>query len=99
MFSPVLSPTKEAEAQELADRAQQAVADEILQIARLLVSKETPQLFGQTEFDVRDLVLRIGAKVVELHLAKKKTATRGAVSSARTASKRRSSRTTGPRRP
>jgi hypothetical protein len=94
-----LSATQEAEAQALAARVQEAMAEEVLEIARLLVSRDTAQLFGPTEFEVRDRVLRVGAQAYEALLAEKKTATRAPASSARTAGRRPSSRGTGPRRP
>jgi hypothetical protein len=93
-----LSAEKEAEAQELLARIQTATQQDLLQLARLLVSTEPRTLFGPTEFAVRDLVLGVGAKAFELHLAEKKTATREPASSARTASKRPSSRVTGRKR-
>jgi hypothetical protein len=43
-------------------------------LARLLVSKKDHELFGATEFEVRDRVLRIGAQAYEEHLRGKKTA-------------------------
>jgi hypothetical protein len=69
-----LTPEQEAEAQELAAKIRQAVDKELTALARLMVSKSERDLFGQTEFQVRDLVLRIGAKVYEEHLREKKTA-------------------------
>ena len=66
-----LTPQQEAEAQELAARVRQAVDAEVLRLARLVVSKAPEDLFGQTEFDLRDLLLRVGAKVYELYLAEK----------------------------
>jgi hypothetical protein len=89
---------QEAEAQELTARIRATLDGEAEQIARLLVSKDTRDLFGQTEFDLREQLLRLGAKAYELYLAEKKTATWAAASSARTASKRPSSKATGPRR-
>jgi hypothetical protein len=41
-----------------------------------MVSKSDRELFGLTEFQVRDIVLRIGAKVYQEHLREKKTATK-----------------------
>lgn len=72
-----LTPEQEVEAQQLAAKIRQAIEKEVSQLARLMVSKPERELFGQTEFQVRDLVLRIGAKVYEEHLRKKKTATEG----------------------
>ncbi len=71
-----LTQAEETEAQQLVQRIHQAVDSEITELAKLLLSKPTKELFGQTEFQVRDLVLRIGAKVYEEHLREKKTATK-----------------------
>jgi hypothetical protein len=70
-----LSSEQEAEAQALALRLRELAADELLQMARLLVSKPDREIFGDTEFQLRDIVLRVGAKVLEEHLRQKKTAT------------------------
>lgn len=67
-----LTPEQEAEAQQLEAKLRQAIAKEVSQLARLLVSKSDRELFGQTEFQVRDVVLRIGAKVYEEHWREKK---------------------------
>ena len=74
-----LCPEKETEAQALADRIRELADDEILQMARLLVSKPEREIFGDTEFELRDIVLRVGAKAIEEHLREKKTATKDAV--------------------
>jgi parvulin-like peptidyl-prolyl isomerase len=74
-----LTAEQEAEAEVLAERIRQATADDFLQLARLLVGKPTREIFGQTEFQVRDILLRAGAKVYTEYLAEKKTATKGAV--------------------
>jgi hypothetical protein len=71
------SPEREAEAQQLAQAIRQATADEVLDIARALVATEEATLFGDTEFQVRDLVHKIGAKAYQAYLAQKKTATAG----------------------
>lgn len=71
-----LNATQENEAQQLAQAFAQAASDDFLQLARLLVaSGQAP--FGQTEFAVRDILLRTGAKVYEQYLTQKKTATKG----------------------
>lgn len=70
--SPVLSPEQEAEAQSLAQRIRELSEEEFLLIARLLVSKSEPDLFGDAEFQVRDILLRAGAKAFEEHLRQKK---------------------------
>jgi len=67
-----LSPELEAQAQELVARLRPQAESDLLALARLLVSKQERELFGETEFEVRSLVHRIGAKAYETHLAKKK---------------------------
>jgi hypothetical protein len=84
MSSP-LTPEQEAEAQQLAEAIRHAAADELLQIARTVVAAGDRRLFGQTEFEVRDRLLRIGARVYAAHLEKKKAATPGPASPAPTA--------------
>jgi hypothetical protein len=77
-----LSAEKEAEAQVLAQRIREVADEEILQIARLLLDQSDAEIFGDTEFALRDLVLKLGAKALEEHLRQKKTATRAAASTA-----------------
>ena len=71
MPSHTLTQEQEQEAQELARRIEAATRDDVLALARLLVSKPEAEIFGQAEFQARDLVHRIGAKVFEVHLAQK----------------------------
>jgi parvulin-like peptidyl-prolyl isomerase len=91
-----LSAQQEAEAQALRERLREIVDEELLQVARLLVSKAERAIFGETEFQLRDILLKAGAKALQEHLRQKKTATTGAVSTARSVSKRPSSRAIGP---
>jgi hypothetical protein len=70
-----LTPEQEAQAQELAALVSEAIASDILQVARLLVSKKTKDTFGPTEFQLRDLTHQIGARALEVSLAQKKTVT------------------------
>ena len=93
-FQQPLTPELEAQAQDLVTRLRAQADDELLALARLLVSKEDRDLFGDTEFQVRDIVHRIGAKAYEAHLAQKKTATKVPASFARTASKGPNSKAT-----
>ena len=94
-----LTPAQEQEAQALAAQLQEAAKEDLFQLARLLVSKRTEELFGQTEFQVRDQVLRIGARAYELHLREKKTATKAAASNVPAVARRPSTKTTAPKRP
>jgi F420-0:gamma-glutamyl ligase len=93
-----LTSEQEAEAQQLAQRIQEAAREDILALARLIVSKRESEIFGDTEFQARDLVHRVAAKSFEVHLAEKKTVTAAAVSFAPTASRPPSSKITGRKR-
>jgi hypothetical protein len=72
MNSIVLNAEQEAEAQRLADTVITRTREEVLQIARLLVSKPDQQLLGQTEFEIRDRVHQIGAHALETALHERK---------------------------
>jgi hypothetical protein len=98
-FSQPLSPELEAQAQELLARLRPQAEQDLLALARLLVSKEDRELFGETEFEVRDLVHRLGAKAYSTHLTGKKKATKVRASSARTANKAPSSTDTATKQP
>ena len=70
-MSQPLTKDQEREVQELAQAITEAAAEEFEQLARtLLGSGDSP--FGQAEFSIRDLLLRVGAKAYEQHLAQKK---------------------------
>ena len=69
------SADQEAQARELAAAIAEASQEELLEIARALVGAGTADLFGQTEFKVRQLAHRIAAKAYERRLAQKKSAT------------------------
>jgi len=71
-----LNAEQESEAKDLEDKIRIAIDREVSSLARLLASKEDKELFGKTEFEVRDLVLKIGAKAFEERLREKKTATK-----------------------
>ena len=75
MVKPTLSKEQELEANLLETKIRVVIDHEIKDLARLLVSKSEHELFGHTEFQVRDLVLRVGAKAFQEHLREKKTAT------------------------
>jgi hypothetical protein len=98
MTPSTLTVEQEAEAQRLTQQIQEECREDILALARLLVSKRESEIFGETEFQARDVVHRVAAKAFTIHLREKKTATVAAASSAPTASKRRSSKATGRRR-
>ena len=73
-----LNPEQEAEAQRIVTVVMEASRKDIEAMARLLASKPDRQLFGQTEFEVRDLCHRIGAAAIETALTeRKKRGTKG----------------------
>ena len=73
-----LTPEQELEAQRLAGIIGQRTQDEVLQMARLLVSKKDHEVLGATEFEIRDRVHKIGAFAVETALnERKKGGTKG----------------------
>jgi hypothetical protein len=67
-----LTAEQEAEAQRLADSVAVKTKEELLQITRLLVSKKDHELLGETEFEVRDLVHKIGARAIETAVNQRK---------------------------
>ena len=75
MPSAPLTPEEEARAKQLAADLHEALSEELLAIARSLVANEQ-RPFGAAEFQLRDLLLKAGAKALEFSLAQKKTATR-----------------------
>jgi len=82
-----LSAEKEAEAQALATRIRELAEEELVAMARLLVSKPEHETFGDSEYELRDIVLKVGAKALEEHLRLKKTVTAAVASIARPAPK------------
>lgn len=96
-FHEPLPAALEAQAHELLARIRQRTDDELLALARLLVSKPDAELFGQTEFEIRALVHRIGARAIE-ERSKKRTATSARASSAPPAARPRRSRGTAAKR-
>ncbi len=71
----VNTPQQQDPVQQLAAAIAESSQEELLQIAHLLLDAEPATLFGATEFKIRDLVLKIGAKAYQQRLAQKKTAT------------------------
>ena len=72
MTATALNPEQQLEAKELEAKIRLAIEKEVGALAALLAAKGERDLFGQTEFEVRDLVLRIGAKAYEERLRQKK---------------------------
>ena len=73
-----LTPEQIADAERIYQTLREATADEHWRMAQLLASKRDDQLFGQTEYEVRDLVHRTGAKAIQAALeGRKKGGTKG----------------------
>ena len=60
----------EAQAQELAARIRVRADNDILALARLLVSKSDTEVFGDTEFEARTIVHHLGALALQERLKK-----------------------------
>ena len=67
-----LDPQQKAEAQRLFEALQQPFLDEARRLAELLAHKPDAQLLGQTEFEVREAVHRLGATALETALQGRK---------------------------
>lgn len=67
-----LSVEQQAEAQRIVDIVMAKARVEIETAARLVVSKADPELFGKTEFVLRDAMHRLGACVLDAALEQRK---------------------------
>lgn len=73
-----LTPEQQAMADEIEDVVGAKMRVELKNIARLLASKENHELFGETEFQLRDMLLNLGAQSLDAALeARKKKPTKG----------------------
>jgi hypothetical protein len=87
----------EAQAQELAARIHARADSDILALARLLVSKNDTEVFGDTEFEARNIVHHLGVVALQERL-KKSSATKDRASTAPAVSSPPSSRATARKR-
>lgn len=67
-----LTPEQQAEAQQIERILMESVRDDIRSLSELLASKPDRQILGRTEFEVRDLVHKIGATAIETALNERK---------------------------
>ena len=83
-----MTPEQFAEAQRLVEITSQAVEEELWRMCCLMAGKKDRHLLGEAEFQLRDLVLRIGAITLEaaVNQRRKKGVTTEAASSAPRAS-------------
>jgi hypothetical protein len=72
MSSSPLTPEQAETADRIYQSLRQAVDSDLRSLAELLASKADRQIFGQTEFEVRDRVHKIGAKAIETALDERK---------------------------
>jgi hypothetical protein len=72
MSSSSLTPEQAEVADRILESLRQAVETDLRGLAELLASKPDSQLLGQTEFEVRDRVHKIGAKAIETALGERK---------------------------
>ena len=70
---PPLTNGQQAEAERIRQALLDASAEDLRELAALLASKDDTHVFGATEFAVRDIVQRIGAKAIEAALSGRKT--------------------------
>jgi hypothetical protein len=88
MIDILLTPEQEAEAQRLAAIIGKKAQEEVLHMARLLVSKPDHKLLGATEFEIRDRAHKLAASAIETALnERKKGGTKGPASSVPTVKK------------
>ena len=78
MSSSPLTPEQAEQAERIFQSLRQAVESDLRSLAELLACKPAGQIFGRTEFEVRDRVHKIGAKAIETALnERKKGGTKG----------------------
>lgn len=83
---PELTAEQKAEADRIHAAMLQAAESDLRELAELLATKDDSNTFGATEFTVRDIVLRVGAKAIQTALeGRKKGGTTGPVAPAPTA--------------
>jgi hypothetical protein len=99
MFTFDLTPEQQDRAQILAEEALKAAEGEFRQMAELLASQSDGQLLGTTEFQVRDLVHKAAARMIQAEIDhRQKKITKAPAPTARAAAKRPSSKgSTDPR--
>jgi hypothetical protein len=82
------TPEELAEVQRIHDVLSKAMDREIWRIANLMVGKRDDQLFGETEFTLREAALRMGAQALQATVNdRKKRGIKAAASSAPTAAR------------
>lgn len=60
-----LTPEEEAAAERIYGAIKEKVEQQVRNMARMMASKRPSELLGRTEFELRDLVHKLGAQVLE----------------------------------
>lgn len=94
-----LTPEQQQLAQEIAQLIRADATDIVQEIAEVLAATPDERLFGDTEFLLRDRVLKILGRALNARLAQKKTATPAPASTAPAAGKPPPSTATAPATP
>ena len=81
------TPEQEAQARQLGEAIRLQSAEILQEVADLLAAVPDEELFGETEFVVRDRVLKIVAAAYQARVGQKKMAMTDRASTARTAAK------------
>ncbi len=85
-----MTPEEVAEVRRVHDVMLRAMDQEIWRMAQLMVTRRDDQLFGETEFTLREKALRMGAQALEATVNdRKKRGIQAAASSALTAAETR----------
>ena len=91
MCRPELTADQKAESERIYVALQQAAASDLRTLAEVLAATPDEKLFGKNEFDVRDLVHKIGATALKTALeGRKKGGTKEAAVLARSAREQKS---------
>jgi hypothetical protein len=69
---PKLTPEQQAEAERIRQALLESSAEDLRELAELLATKDDSNILGATEFTVRDIVHRIGAKALQTALEGRK---------------------------
>lgn len=79
MSSPQLTPEQRERADQILEALKVRGDEALRELAELLATKEDHELLGRTEFQVRDLVHKLGAQAIETAATtrRKKRGTRG----------------------
>lgn len=67
-----LTHEEELEAQRVVDIVLELAREDLVRMAGMLSRKKNSEIFGQTEFDIRDVVHRLGATFLKTALEERK---------------------------